>query len=344
MDQTTNRLLFSELDALEQVLSQFGSSARIRTLATVPFQKYQFPIYGLTLGSTDPHAPVFGIFAGVHGLEKIGTSVVVSYLQTLSALSKWDVTFKTLLRKVRIIAIPLINPVGMYRKTRSNGNGVDIMRNAPVEAESSHFSLHSGHRLSPKLPWYRGPLGAEMEAETQTLLEFVKLESFFSKTAILLDVHSGFGLRDQLWLPFAYSQKPFPKAVHVMALKTLLDETYPRHIYKFEPQSKNYLTHGDVWDHLFLQHQSFAPQNTWIPLTLEMGSWMWIKKNPMQLFNALGTFNPVKPHRMQRTLRRHLILFDFLTRAVISPEPWMNLSEERFQSLTQRTQAQWYTS
>ena len=36
-----------------------------------------------------------------------------------------------------------------------------------------------------------------------------------------------------------------------------------------------------------------------------------------------GRFNPVKPHRHRRTLRRHLPLLDFLLHAVISHRAWL---------------------
>jgi hypothetical protein len=60
-----------------------------------------------------------------------------------------------------------------------------------------------------------------------------------------------------------------------------------------------------------------------------MGSWNWVKKNPIQLLSFLGAFNPVKQHRMQRTLRRHLPLFDFLVRALISNQAWAVKSNNR---------------
>ena len=47
-----------------------------------------------------------------------------------------------------------------------------------------------------------------------------------------------------------------------------------------------------------------------LPLTLEMGSWLWVKKNPRQLFSRHGIFNPLIEHRQQRVLRRHLALLD----------------------------------
>jgi hypothetical protein len=40
------------------------------------------------------------------------------------------------------------------------------------------------------------------------------------------------------------------------------------------------------------------------------------------VFSSLGIFNPMIPHRLQRTLRRHLALLDFLVRAAVSHDNW----------------------
>jgi hypothetical protein len=90
----------------------------------------------------------------------------------------------------------------------------------------------------------------------------------------------------------------------------------------FEPQSLQYLTHGDLWDYLYLQSTS-EPGRFFMPLTLEMGSWLWIKKNPRQLFNRYGIFNPLIAHRQQRVMRRHIGLLDFLVRAAASHHRWL---------------------
>ena len=54
-----------------------------------------------------------------------------------------------------------------------------------------------------------------------------------------------------------------------------------------------------------------------------MGSWTWVRKNPLQGLSALGRFNPMKPHRLRRTLRRHLPLLDFLFHAAASHAAWL---------------------
>ena len=35
------------------------------------------------------------------------------------------------------------------------------------------------------------------------------------------------------------------------------------------------------------------PDNVFLPFTLEMGSWLWVRKNPRQMLDYFGYFNPV---------------------------------------------------
>ncbi len=174
--------------------------------------------------------------------------------------------------------------------------------------------------------------------QVKTLTDLVISEAEKSPFTMLLDVHSGFGLRDRLWFPLASSKNPVSHLSEFYALNTLLDTNYPNHDYVYEPQSMHYLTHGDFWDYCYLQCAEQAVEL--MPLTLEMGSWRWVKKNPMQM-NRLGVFNPVKVHRLQRVLRRHLILMEFLIRASVS---WQNWQPKPDQRLILRRQAikEWY--
>jgi hypothetical protein len=54
-----------------------------------------------------------------------------------------------------------------------------------------------------------------------------------------------------------------------------------------------------------------------------MGSWLWVKKNPRQLFSRHGIFNPLIVHRQQRVLRQHQSLLDFLSRAACGRALWL---------------------
>ena len=80
---------------IESFLQDFGSGKFFRSeiLAQIPYPQFQgrnFPIHAFEIGSQDPQAPVFFISGGVHGLEKIGTEVVLGYLRTLLAYAEWD--------------------------------------------------------------------------------------------------------------------------------------------------------------------------------------------------------------------------------------------------------------
>ncbi|MGR8934876.1 MAG: M14 family zinc carboxypeptidase [Gammaproteobacteria bacterium] len=322
---TTARAFF-ELDQLERIIEQFGDRARVQVVERIRFQQREFPIYCLMLGSMQPDIPVLAYFGGVHGLEKIGSEIILSYLQTLLRLLEWDDEFAARLEKSRLIFMPIVNPVGVFRGTRSNGNGVDLMRNSPVESDSKTL-LYSGHRLSPRLPWFRGD-ASQMEKEAQALCRIVREQLFNAPLSIAVDLHSGFGIQDRLWFPYASCKKPFSSLAEAYALKELFDRCYPHHVYKIEPMSQEYVISGDLWDYLYDEFLNTRTEGQlFMPLTLEMGSWLWLRKSPMHLFLRHGLFHPLLPHRLQRVMRRHLTLFDFLYRSLLYPEQWAKLRD-----------------
>ncbi|MDR4515173.1 M14 family zinc carboxypeptidase [Nitrosomonas sp.] len=298
-----------------------------KVLCYVPFQDNLLPIYALTLGNQVQDVPCITYVAGVHGLERIGTQVVVTFLEGLLERLEWDQVTVDLLQRVRIHILPLINPIGMYNNTRANGQGVDLMRNAPIDSQEKTIWLGGGHRISPSLPWYRGKAGMPMQPEAQALCDFIIREVFPASFSIVLDCHSGFGFRNQIWFPYARSRlEPIKHIKEVYYLRKLFMHTYPHQEYLFEPQAKHYLVHGDLWDYLYLQ--SLERGNIFLPLTLEMGSWRWVRKNPLQIRQLLGLFHPMKPHRHRRVLRSHLILLDFLLHATLSYQNWIHKSRE----------------
>ena len=332
-----------ELIDLQNLIEKVKAhGARVQVLAEVPYKQHIFPIYAIEMGVDDVTAPCLTIVGGVHGLERIGTLMALSSLQTVAELLSWDNTLRERLEKSRLIYIPLINPVGMFRRSRSNGNNVDLMRNAPVYSEEAPKFLYGGHRISPKIPFYRGALTDGMELENQVLCDFIEQRVFPAELAICLDIHSGFGTSDRLWFPYARTKKPFPFFVEAYAFRELLNKSYPHNFYAIEPQSVQYTTHGDVWDYLFdRQHSSRPNGEFFLPLTLEMGSWKWVRKNPKQIFDLLGVYNPILPHRRARVLRDHKTFIDFLHRAVMSNE-WINLPKEQKAILRFEALNLWY--
>lgn len=327
------------LDQLTQLEQQQHKHLRVTRLIQVPYKSEFLPVHAITMGSQNPEAPCLMYVGGVHGLERIGTEVVLSFLHTLIERLQWDDSLITGLEQLSLIFVPALNPVGLVRNTRGNGNGVDLMRNAPIDAESRPPWLAGGHRLHSGLPWYRGKKNAPMETEAQALIRLIRSECFSRPFSMVLDCHSGFGFKDRLWFPYAYSQKPIDHLGEAYALKKLLNNTYPHLDYEFEPQAKSYTAHGDLWDHLYLE--SLKTQSTFLPLTMEMGSWRWVKKNPRQLTSMMGLFNPVMPHRLQRVLRRHIVLMEFLIRATRAWEKWLPTGQNR-QISYQQAMEHWY--
>lgn len=294
---------------------------KIKVFDELKAPKKNYELYSISIGSDDKSAPTLALIGGVHGLERIGTQVLINYLRTLNARLAWDNDLQAQFKNRRIVCLPVVNPWGIESHRRSNFNGVDLMRNAPVEAVDA-TTLVGGHYISSHLPWFRGQKN-KMEKESEVLLRFLQEEVFPASVSIALDFHSGFGVKDQIWYPFAKSKEPFPFLKNFQNLSDLFEKVYPHHIYNIEPQAKHYTTHGDLWDYALEVHQlSQYKEKTFIPLTLELGSWSWAKKNPMQLFSILGLFHPIKPHRYSRVMRRHIALLDFLLSAIKNHEAW----------------------
>ena len=190
---------FPELKQLQMIIDQFGDKARTEVIDLIQYKDHEFPIHCVTLGSTDPDVPVLAFFGGVHGLEKIGSEVILSYMETISQLLDWDDELLSRLEKSRLIFVPIVNPVGVYLGTRCNGNGVDLMRNSPIEGVGT-TKLYSGQNITHHLPWYRGDV-FNMEKEALALCRIVDKHLFNSPLSIALDLHSGFGIKDRLWFP-----------------------------------------------------------------------------------------------------------------------------------------------
>lgn len=333
-----------ELTELLRLVEQAPAQVQARVVRDVGARSGantpSFPVLAVVMGSPAPDAPAVGFFGGVHGLERIGAEVVLAHLRSLLVRMQWDDVLNRLLESVRLVFMPVVNPVGLARGTRANGNGVDLMRNAPVDARERVPFLIGGQRLSASLPWYRGASHADMEPENMAVCEVVEQELLARPFSIAVDCHSGFGTRDRLWFPFAHTARPIEHLPELHALKQLLDETHPQHRYVFEPQSRQYLAHGDLWDHLYLRSLQ-RPGHSFLPLTLEMGSWLWVRKNPRQLFSRHGIFNPLIRHRQQRVLRQHIGLLDFIGRAACSHLRWVPTGASR-DAQQVRAMADWY--
>ncbi len=186
-----------------------------------------------------------------------------------------------------------------------------------------------------------------MELEAKALCRVVREKLFISKIIMAIDVHSGFGARDRFWFPHSRAQDVFSGISEVMAIRQLFNNTYPNHFYDIEPTSYQYTIDGDLWDYLSDEFYDLKAANKvgskiFVPWTLEMGSWIWLKKNPLQMFNKLGLFHPMVSHQHQRILRRHLTLFNFLQKIVVSSDSWLEIKEEDKKRFNKQARGMWY--
>lgn len=335
------------LDDLEKLITivnkdQFLKEIiRPNKIETINYKNQSYPIFSFSIGSKSKTAPVLFLTGGVHGLERIGAQLAWSLLKTTVDRLVWDKALQSVFQNIRLVVTPLLNPVGYHHFRRSNADGIDLMRNSPIKAIDKVPFLVGGHRYSSKLPWYQGPV-ENLARENQALQKIFEDEAIESKSIVALDFHSGFGMKDRLWFPFSYTKKPFDHIAEMNALTHLFEQTHPYHIYQIEPQSEGYLLNGDMWDYLYLLYREKNPNGIFLPITLEMGSWNWVRKNPMQIFSIQGVFNPIKEHRIKRTYRRHHLLYDFLLKALYSNEVWSKLDQPLKIKHTQMSMKRWY--
>lgn len=346
MIKTSSRLYeeLPELNELEELIDEGQKHMRIRVPAHIPRKGDNLPFYVIEMGSMQPEAPVLVLVGGVHGVERIGTHVIIAFLKNLVRRLEWDPVVIDQLKHLRLLIIPIVNPGGMADNSRCNPKGVDLMRNAPIEAQGKTPWLVGGHRISSKLPWYRGALDEPMQPENQALCDAVHHALKDQKFCISLDCHSGFGTHDRLWFPYAKSTSPWPGIGAAYALTEKFENSFPQHqpMYLFEPQAHSYTTNGDVWDYLYDDYTKSQPSGVFIPITLEMGSWLWVKKNPRHLFRYHKLFNPVLPHRHQRILRRHLVFLEFLMSATRTMSQWTPQSLQEKQGAMASALQRWY--
>lgn len=336
--------LDDELDELERLGRDPGARARVEVLCRVQAGGRSLPVTAIDLGPhLPPDSPVVVYVGGVHGLESIGSKILLAHLSSLRELVAWDAVTAELLERVRVVFVPIVNPSGVLLGRRSNARGVDLMRNAPVDAEDAgpRHLLFRGHRLSRALPWYRGRLGDPVEPELGALLDLVRRIVFPARFAISLDVHSGFFGQDRIWFPYARSRRLFPSVPEALALKDVLDQTYPNHRYRVEPQATEYTTHGDLWDHAYDERRRAGAAGQYLPLTLELSSASWLWKHPRQLLSPRGIFHPVERHRVVRLLRRHAHLLELLLRLAASHERWLPTNRAHRAELEGRAASLW---
>lgn len=275
----------------------------------------RYPIYLLEIGKKSAFARhTASIVSGVHGLETIGIRIHLDIVRSL--LNPRDPHFSPALAegKLGIYSIPILNPAGVARQTRANGHGVDLNRNSGIDAEKA-VPFFGGQRISPALPYYRGKA---LERESRALYRF--LQQFAWRTParvhVALDIHSGYGAQNYLWWPYSFSKRRVPHAAVFEQWGAELQKRHP--LYRIEPMSLSYQTHGDLWDRALLEFEArkeagkLRAKSLFLPLTLEIGTWEELKKNPLRILQKRRIFNPPRQSRKVYLREHRQLIWDIL--------------------------------
>jgi murein tripeptide amidase MpaA len=137
---------FQEMRDMLDLTENLSGLEQVDVLDRIENRGRSFPPISVAFVPDDPKVPVLALFGGVHGIESIGTCSMLSYLGRLGELARWDRITREMVRTTRIVPFPLVNPVGMRLHRRSNGNGVDLMSNLPMQSPERGAVLADGRR------------------------------------------------------------------------------------------------------------------------------------------------------------------------------------------------------
>ncbi len=135
---------------LERIRAFDGPRFAVSTAATLQHRGRAYPILTVRSQPDGGDAPTLLVLAGVHGDERAGIVAVPTILEAWSA------------KRVRLVVVTPVNPVGASRRTRAGATGKDINRDfllfATPEARAVRdvfeevrpafvISLHEGPQL-----------------------------------------------------------------------------------------------------------------------------------------------------------------------------------------------------
>ena len=188
----------------------------------------------------DPTAPVLGLFGGVHGLERIGSQVVLSLMNTFFANDFMGQSYSRDFRKMRLFYAFDQSPGEFFIKREAILRGVDLMRNAPVDAEGKSTWLVGRSPPVHQTSMVQRSTGRRIASRIQSPAWSLPPKFFQSSRVLTVDFHSGFGNIDRLWLPYAKSTRPFSCA-RGLCLASPFWSNSPHHFLSNRTSSKTIL-------------------------------------------------------------------------------------------------------
>ena len=79
-----------ELIELERILAEAPAQFSTEVSASISVDSLELPIYRIDVGNAPADRPALLLLGGVHGLERIGTQVVLAWLRSLANRLRWD--------------------------------------------------------------------------------------------------------------------------------------------------------------------------------------------------------------------------------------------------------------
>ena len=101
--------MFPEYEEIVSLSKTWGQFGKVQNLVRVQDSNNNYDLYSFSIGCNNPEAPSLILTSGVHGLERIGTQVNLSFMQHLVARLPWDECLHDQLKKMRITFFPLVN-------------------------------------------------------------------------------------------------------------------------------------------------------------------------------------------------------------------------------------------
>ncbi len=188
--------------------------------------------------------PELRIHGGIHGNEKIATTVTLCYLNKLTEGYASDPACQYIINNTETWIIPVLNPDGYYNSSRYNANGIDLNRNCS----------------------YMGPGGgggstAFSEPETAALRDLTMqnwpaIENFINPFSTGLSLHSGALCINTVW---NYTLSPLPEDYD------LLDAQCDS--YAYDPEIIDYFGSGAFWIAL--------PGSSWYIINGDVNDWSY---------------------------------------------------------------------
>ncbi|MBN1114608.1 MAG: alpha/beta fold hydrolase [Oligoflexia bacterium] len=298
-----------ETERLRELEEKFPHKFLLEPLDFIYHKNYKTPVHAFFIShKPQKELPTVALFACFHGVEWIGSSVLINFINHFLNAMEWDEGLRELVRHINLCGIPIVNPVGRIENTRTNGNNIDLMRNSPVSSGNSSFML-GGQEISPMLPWY---MGESLQPENKVTIDFLDKYVFPSDFKITMDIHSGFVNRSRIWIPYASGKKLPPKEEELFnKTKNHLDKIYRYHLYEYEKQTDVYRTHGDFWDYNLDRHAQ-GGRGIYLPFTLEISSLQWSLRSFLIHWKFENLFNPLKENERNSEYIKHLHLMYFL--------------------------------